>query len=104
MKLNIKAFSISALIIGAIPGLILFTWCSANGFGAELVKLFESIHPSGGLSILENMRPEMTFVSRVPGILINTIYAGVDSFIAGFAFASLYNFLTGRFTAKMEGK
>src|SRR4030042_2545934 len=93
MKLNIKWFSVTTLIIGTIPFLILFIWCSVNGFGVELVRIFESIHPNGGLSIFNNI--DESFISRLPGIIINTAYAALDSFIFGITFSSLYNlFLT----------
>lgn len=96
MKLSIKWFSVTALIIGTIPAAGLFTWCALNGFGAEIVRLFESVYPSGGFSILENMDKPM--LSRVPGIVINTCYAAVDSFIVGFAFSSLYNLFVNKLT------
>lgn len=102
MKLHIKSFSITALIIGTIPLLILFTWCSINGFGIELVRLFESIHPSGGLSIFNNM--DKSLLDRLPGIIINTAYAALDSFIFGITFSSLYNFFISIFESqKSEG-
>lgn len=90
MKLNIKWFSITALIVGTVPLLILFIWCSINNFGLEMVRIFESIHPNGGLSIVENIENPIT--ARIPGVIINTIYAALDSLIAGFAFSALYNF------------
>jgi hypothetical protein len=96
MKLHVTWFAVTALIVGGIPFTILFIWCATNGFGAEAVRLFESLHPSGELSIIANM--DKTFSARIPGILINSIYIFIDCFIAGFAFSSLYNFLTGRFT------
>ncbi len=95
MKLNVKWFSLTALIVGTVPLCILFIWCAANGFGIELVRIFESVHPSGGLSIFQNM--EEAFVSRIPGILIDTAYAAADFFILGLAFSSLYNLLIDRF-------
>lgn len=95
MKLNIKCFTITALIIGTTPLLILFVWCAVNGFGLEAVRLFESIHPSGGLSIIDAMNG--SFVSRIPGIAINTLYAAADSLIAGFGFSTIYNFFIDRF-------
>ncbi len=94
MKLSIKWFSVTALIIGTIPAAILFTWCALNGFGAEIVRIFESVYPSGGFSILENM--DKPVVNRLPGIAINICYAAVDSFIAGFAFSSLYNLFVSK--------
>lgn len=97
MKLNIKWFSITMLIIGTIPFLILFIWCSINSFGIEIVKLFESVHPSGGLSIVENINNNI--LTRIPGIAINTIYAALDSLILGFAFSALYNFFVSKFDA-----
>lgn len=90
MKLNIKWFSITTLIIGTVPMLILFVWCSINNFGIEVVRLFESIHPNGGLSIIENI--DANVAARIPGIVINTMYAALDSLILGFAFSALYNF------------
>ena len=90
MKLNIKWFSITALIIGTVPMLILFVWSSINNFGIDVVRLFESVHPNGGLSIIENI--DGPFTARIPGIVINTMYAALDSLIAGFAFSALYNF------------
>lgn len=100
MKLNIKWFSITTLIIGTIPLLILFIWCSINQFGAEIVSLFESIHPSGGFSIIGNSGETGTFVNRIPGIIIDTAYSAIDFLILGVAFSSLYNFLVGRFDKK----
>ena len=94
MKLNTKWFSISLMIVGASFFLIFFIWCSVNGFGAELVRIFESIHPSGGLSIYQNMGK--SFVSLIPGILVDTVYAAVDFFVFGFAFSSIYNLFVSR--------
>ena len=102
MKLNIKWFSLTAVVVGTVPALVLFIWCSANGFGAELVRLFESIHPSGGFSIIGNMTGG--FSAKVPGIIINTLYAVVDSFIGGFAFSVLYNFFVTRFAEEAGEK
>lgn len=90
MKLNIKWFSITTLVVGTVPMLILFIWCSINNFGIEVVRLFESIHPNGGLSIIETIDGAVT--ARIPGIIINTLYTALDSLIAGFAFSALYNF------------
>jgi hypothetical protein len=94
MKLNILWFSLTALIVGSTPLLILFIWCSINGFGIEAVRIFESIHPAGGLSIIENLNGGIT--ARIPGIVIDTAYAALDFLIAGFAFSALYNFFAGR--------
>lgn len=101
MKLNILWFSITALIVGTTPLLILFIWCSINGFGIEAVRIFESIHPSGGLSIIENMDSDA--VARIIGIVIDTVYAALDFLIAGFAFSSLYNFFISRFDRTKTG-
>jgi hypothetical protein len=100
MKLNIKWFSITTLIIGTIPLLMLFIWCSINQFGAEIVSLFESVHPSGGFSIIGNSGEADTFINRIPGIIINTAYTAIDFLILGFAFSSLYNFMVTRFDKK----
>ncbi len=91
MKLNVISFSLSTLIVGTIPLAILFIWCALNGFGLEFVRIFESIHPSGGLSIIENM--SKGFSARIFGIFINIFYVAADTFIAGFALSSIYNFL-----------
>lgn len=96
MKFNVKWFSITALIIGTIPFMGLFIWCSINGFGIEIVKLFESVHPSSGYSIFQNM--DKAFSGRIPGIIIDTVYAALDSFILGFSFSGLYNFFVARFS------
>jgi hypothetical protein len=102
MKLHIKSFCITALIIGTMPLLILFIWCSINGFGIEVVRIFESIHPSGGLSIFNNL--DKSLLNRLPGIIINTAYAALDSFIFGITFSSLYNFFISKFESqKSEG-
>jgi hypothetical protein len=97
MKLNIKWFSITTLIIGTVPLCILFIWCSINSFGAEVVSLFEIIHPSGDFSIITNSDKALGFINRVPGILIDTAYAAVDSFLVGLVFSSLYNLFINKF-------
>ncbi|TFH42495.1 MAG: hypothetical protein E4G96_03335 [Chrysiogenales bacterium] len=102
MKFNIKWFSVTTMIIGTTPLLILFIWCSINGFGLEGVRLFESIHPSGGFSIVDNFGG--SFPSRIPGILINTLYAATDSLIAGFGFSAIYNFFIDKFETGKSGK
>ena len=96
MKFSIKWFSITALIVGTVPAAVLFAWCAFNGFGAEVVRLFESVYPSGGFSILESM--DKPFTNRIPGIIIDTCYVAVDCFILGFAFSSLYNLFAGKIT------
>jgi hypothetical protein len=97
MKLSNKWFTITALIVGTTPLFFLFLWCAINGFGLEAVRLFESIHPAGGFSIIDAMNGP--FVARIPGIIINTLYAAADSMIAGFGFSTIYNFFIGRFEA-----
>jgi hypothetical protein len=77
----------------------LFIWCFFNGFGAEVVQLFESIHPSG-FSILSG---ELSTGGRLLAVGINTLYVIVDSFILGAAFSGLYNFLITR-AEKNTGK
>ncbi len=92
MKLNIKWFTFSVVVVSAVPMLGLFIWCFFNGFGAEVVKLFESIHPSG-FSILSG---ELSSGGRLLAVGINTIYVIIDSFILGAAFSALYNFMVSR--------
>lgn len=91
MKFDIKAFTSSFTILTASFSFILFTWCAANGFGAQIVQIFESVHPSGGLSIIENINKP--FYAIIPGIIINTIYAALDGFIFSFLLSSLNNLI-----------
>ena len=95
MKLHIRSFCITAVILTVLPGLGLFIWCSLTGFGFEVVRLFESIHPSGGLSILPGAGDAVA--SKVPGIVVNTLYLAVDAFIASVLFSSIYNFFVDLF-------
>ena len=97
MKLHIKWFAITMMIVWTLPAFIIFIWCSATGFGADIVKLFESVHPSGGLSIISKLSENKSFISFIPGILINTIYMAVDSFIGGFVFSFVYNLFLTKF-------
>jgi hypothetical protein len=94
MKLNNKWFTITLIIVGTVPALILFIWCGLNGFGTELVRVFESIHPAGGFSAIPTA--DTTFLTRLPAVVINTLYAGADLFITGIAFSTLYNFFVER--------
>ena len=87
MKLNVKAFAISLMIVFTVPSMVLFIWCAVNGFGIEVVRIFETLHPNGGFSVVKD--------GSIVGVVVNTIYAAVDSFIVGFAFSSLYNVLVG---------
>lgn len=91
MKLNIKAFCVASVVVMTVPALALFIWCSATGFGVELVRIFESVHPSGGLSIVGVSGGGM--ISRIPGIAVNTLYVIVDAFIVGVIFSSMYNLI-----------
>jgi len=95
MKLHVRAFCITSVVLATVSGLIVFTWCSATGFGAEIVRIFESVHPSGGLSIVSNING--SFVGCIPGIVVNTLYTAADSFIASIFFVTLYNLLVSRF-------
>ncbi len=90
MKLNIRAFALSFTILASVPFIVIFIWCSVNGFGSLVVQIFESLHPSGGYSIIKNMSG--AFTAKLPGIAINSIYILIDSFISAFVFASFYNF------------
>ncbi len=97
MKFNVKWFSITLMLVVSVPALALFIWCSATGFGADIVKLFESIHPSGGFSIIKQLTQSKGFSSCIPGIVINFFYTVVDTFIVGFVFASVYNTFVSKF-------
>ncbi|MBN1501105.1 MAG: hypothetical protein JW982_13170, partial [Spirochaetes bacterium] len=90
MKINIRAFALSFTICVSVPFIAIFIWCSANNFGSLVVQIFESLHPSGGYSIIRNMNSG--FTSKIPGIAINSAYILIDSFISAFVFASFYNF------------
>jgi len=96
MKIHVTFFTICTAVVGGIPLIVLFIWCAANGFGSDIVRLFESVHPNGGLSILEQY--ERGFVAAIPGIAVNSLYALLDAIIVGFVFSSLYNILVGRFS------
>ena len=96
MKINIKYFSIALTVVLSTPIIILFIWCAANGFGIDVVRIFESLHPNAGFSIVETG----SFV----GVAINSAYAIIDSFIFSFAFASLYNFLVSKGEKKVTPK
>ncbi len=95
MKINVKAFVISFTIVVSMPMVILFIWSALNGFGLMIVKIFESIHPSGGMSIVENING--SFTALLSGIIINSLYMMIDAFIVAFAFSKLYNFLSEKF-------
>lgn len=86
MKLNVKAFAIAIMIVITVPSMVLFIWCAINGFGINVVQIFETLHPNGGFSVIKD--------ASAIGVIINTIYAAVDSFIFGFAFSSLYNVIS----------
>lgn len=94
MKLQVKWFTLALVITGVIPSIILFTWCALNGFGEDLVRMFESIHPAGGFSAIPNSGLERPM--RLVAALINTLYSMADLLIAGVAFSSLYNFFLSR--------
>ncbi len=100
MKLNVKSFVLTMAIIISVPSIVLFVWSSLNGFGLIIVKIFESVHPSGGLSIVENL--DSNFLSKLPGVAINSLYVIIDSVIIGYAFSKLYNFLCDRFPENRE--
>jgi hypothetical protein len=102
MKLHVKWFTLSLVLTGLIPSLILFSWCAVNGFGTELVRVFESIHPAGGFSVIPSAGS--TPVSRVIAVVINSLYCAVDFFIAGILFSSFYNFFLERFSSTKNGK
>ena len=95
MKLNVKWFTISSMIVVTIPMILLFIAFVLFGLGGELVKLFESIHPGGGFSLINNIDKDekILFV----GILINIIWTMVDVFLFAFALSSLYNSFLDRF-------
>jgi len=95
MRLHIRAFCLASVTTATLPGFIIFVWCSLTGFGTELVRLFESIHPSGGLSIIDNVNN--SFTSCIPGIVVNTLYTAVDAFILSIIFALFYNLFIGKF-------
>ncbi len=102
MKLQVKWFTLSLVLAGLIPSVILFAWCAVNGFGTEVVRLFESIHPAGGFSVIPSAGS--TALSRIIAVVINSLYSAVDFFIAGILFSSLYNFFTERFSPANNDK
>jgi len=100
MKLNLRAFTLSAVIVCTLPMALLFIWCAANQFGYGFVSLFETLHPSGGFAI--TALSNGSFAAKIPGILIAVFYTAADAFILSFAFAALYNLFCGRFTRKQQ--
>ncbi|MDA3901628.1 MAG: hypothetical protein PF637_14050 [Spirochaetes bacterium] len=91
MKFNVPAFTLSSVIVCTVPALILFTWCATNNFAIEAVVLFEKLHPSGAFSLTNTI--SSSFSSKIPGIIFNTLYVAIDSFIFSFVFSILYNWL-----------
>lgn len=94
MKFDIRSFTASFTLTVTIFSLLLFTWCSINGFGAQIVQIFESVHPSGGFSIIDNF--DANLISKIPGIIINTLYAAIDSFIFSLLIAIFNNFFLNK--------
>jgi hypothetical protein len=102
MKLHVKWFTLSMVLTGLVPSLILFSWCAVNGFGTDLIRIFESVHPAGGFSVIP--ASGSTPASRIIAVVINSLYSAADFFIAGILFSSLYNFFTERFLPADNGK
>lgn len=98
MKLEVRSFIIAVLTVTLVPWIILLVWCSINGFGFELINLYEKLHPSGALSLVFNINNP--YHTRIPGIIINTLYLAADGFILSFAFVTVYNLCLKKFNTK----
>ncbi len=90
MKLNIKAFVLTCVILWAAA---IFIVGMANlicpGYGAAFLQVMASIYPGYDGSV--------TFGS----VIVGTLYAVVDGAIGGLVFAWLYNMFLGKeITAK----
>jgi len=99
-KINHIAFSIAVSILSGGLVLILSLWNVLTGFGEALIKLFISVHPT----VFNRIAGEgfSKLISNLDFILINTAYALIDGFIAGFLLAILYNWLEKKFAARKE--
>lgn len=100
MKLNLKAFVISMVIIVTVPWLLLFIWCGINGFGVDLVRIFESIHPAGAFSVAAEAGKGIG--ATIVAAIINTVYVAVDTFIVSLVFVLLYNWFAGIFSPEEQ--
>ncbi|MDI6779629.1 MAG: hypothetical protein QME25_05490 [Bacteroidota bacterium] len=85
MKLNLKAFALTAGIIWAaamlLTGLANLIW---SGYGVAFLQLMASLYPG--------YHADGTFLDLVVG----TLYALVDGAIVGLVFGWLYNVFVGK--------
>jgi hypothetical protein len=83
MKLNLRAFSITAGIITAaavlITGMLNIAW---TGYGAAFLEMMASVYPGFDAS------------GTIGDLLVGTLYGLVDGLVFGWIFGWLYNRLT----------
>lgn len=105
MKLNVKSFSLALMIFyGAIIFIFGF-WHALTGFGADFVKVFESLHPTiVKLNYMENVPTFTSLFKNLPAVLINLIWALIDGLIIGVCVSGLYNWLNKVEAKKLKKK
>lgn len=88
--LDILAFGVSASVMYFFITAILLLWFSLTEFAADYIRLFESLHPMGSMSVLSGDVSQRSF-----GYFVNLIYSLLDGFILGVGLAFFNNqFLT----------
>jgi len=77
MKLDLKAFAVSAGIIMGVTVFLIGLISDPEGYGAPLLELFASFYAG--------------FDGSITGSLIGGVYGFIDGAIGGLLFALLYN-------------
>lgn len=91
MRFSVLAFGSACGALSGFLILVLSIWNAATGFGKLALDLFISLHPT----VFERTQ-------AFGFIVVNTLYALVDGFLLGMAFAFLYNLFSKRGRAKGE--
>jgi len=85
MKLNIKAFCLTAGILWAVAvflvGVANLMW---SGYGGAFLQVIASIYPGYDAS------------PSIGAVIVGTLYALVDGLVLGLIFAWVYNLFAGR--------
>lgn len=77
MRLNVKAFALSAALISGTLSLVLNILSVLTGWAKEFFELIAPFHPGYSHTFL--------------GVLISTFWMTVYGLIAGFLFSTIYN-------------
>jgi hypothetical protein len=85
MRLNVKAFALTAGILWAAAVLL-----------TGLANLIWPDYGTAFLQIMASLYPGYDATPSFGAVIIGTLYALVDGAIAGFVFAWLYNVFAGR--------